>query len=226
MPLPGQATTGVRPQQQKLRAQYFFGVAGLVLLSGVAACTDAAKECEASFRAREFERAAELCARAHREHGKPEAAAYAAGAAYELGHADEVNAWADGERVVVSSGIVEKCPSDDMLALVIAHEMAHNLLHHNRRLASATSAQGRQFQRYGEGSAAMLETEEEADRRAVSITAAAGYDLSEALPDLRGLMASDISVAVAATHPETERRLALLKTAIAQVGKAGATPLE
>jgi tetratricopeptide (TPR) repeat protein len=65
----------------------------MTLLAG--ACADPGKECEATFRAREFERAAEVCARAYRDQDQPEAAARAAGAAYELGRGDDVRAWAE-----------------------------------------------------------------------------------------------------------------------------------
>jgi predicted Zn-dependent protease len=133
-----------------------------------------------------------------------------------------MNAWADGERVVISAGLLEKCVSDNDLALVIAHELAHNLLHHSQRLASARSTQNRLFLPSGAGSATMRETEEEADRRAVTIAIAAGYDLREAESFLSGLMAN-MPGGLADTHPAPDRRMALLRAAIAADSESGST---
>jgi len=98
-----------------------------------------------------------------------------------------VNAWADGERVVVTTGILDQCRTDDELALVIAHEMAHNILHHRRRPGAVANARGL-LPILEVGSAEMREAEEEADRFAVGMTGAAGYDLRQAAPFLRRLL--------------------------------------
>jgi predicted Zn-dependent protease len=136
----------------------------------------------------------------------------------ELIPGQDVNAWADGQRVVISAGLLERCRTDDDLALVIAHELAHNLLHHGQRLAAARKAEARLFLPSGSGSATMRDTEEEADRYGVGIATAAGYDLSQAETFVTGLMngISDI----AGTHPALDRRIALLKAAIAAAGTA------
>jgi hypothetical protein len=128
----------------------------------------------------------------------------------------EVNAWADGARVMVSQGLLAQCATDDDLALVIGHEMAHNLLHHRSRLAAAGISENGLLPLSETGSREMRETEEEADRLAVGMGITAGYDLSAAETFLSRLL---ISVTpVAATHPDPERRLALLRAAIAEHG--------
>ncbi len=43
---------------------------------------------------------------------------------------DTVNAWADGDSVVLTRGILRFASDDRDLALVIAHELAHNAYHH------------------------------------------------------------------------------------------------
>jgi hypothetical protein len=134
----------------------------------------------------------------------------------ELATGDEVNAWADGQRVVVSEGIVAQCGTDGDLALVIAHELAHNLLHHSRRLAAGGSV--RRLRLTGSGSAEMRETEEEADRLGVRLARAAAYDLSDAVAFLGALLRADGAAGAAATHPAPARRLALLRAAIAAAG--------
>lgn len=42
----------------------------------------------------------------------------------------EVNAYADGEKIVVSKGIIRFAESDNEIAMVIAHELAHSALTH------------------------------------------------------------------------------------------------
>jgi predicted Zn-dependent protease len=133
----------------------------------------------------------------------------------ELVTGPELNAWADGVRVMVSEGLVRRSASDDDLALVIGHEMAHNLLHHRQRLAAEGVLASRLLPLTEAGTAAMRETEEEADALAVRLAANASYDLSGAVSFLGGLM--DGRGAVAATHPDPDRRLALLRAAIANV---------
>lgn len=48
----------------------------------------------------------------------------------ELGNADNVNAYADGQRVMVTRGMMGFVQNDDELAYVVAHTMAHNMLNH------------------------------------------------------------------------------------------------
>jgi hypothetical protein len=60
----------------------------------------------------------------------------------ELAPAMGANAWADGHAMLIGAGLVKRCDTDDDLALVIAHELAHNLLHHAERLARAVAETG------------------------------------------------------------------------------------
>ncbi|UUZ52938.1 M48 family metalloprotease [Massilia sp. H-1] len=54
----------------------------------------------------------------------------ACGFAIELGNADNVNSYADGQRVMVTRGMVHFAQSDEELAVVLAKGMAHNILGH------------------------------------------------------------------------------------------------
>jgi predicted Zn-dependent protease len=51
----------------------------------------------------------------------------------ELGHADFVNAYADGYRVMLTRGMLNFALGDEELAYVLAKEMAHNALAHAQR---------------------------------------------------------------------------------------------
>jgi hypothetical protein len=124
----------------------------------------------------------------------------------------EVNAWADGKRIIVSDGIIAHCATDDDLALVIAHELAHNLLGHG---AGPSPAGVRpHFSITGAPSAETREMEEEADRLRVRLASAAGFDLRGALSFLAALLSSNGAGNLAGTHPTSARRLALLSADI------------
>src|SRR5581483_5808207 len=43
---------------------------------------------------------------------------------------DVLNAWADGEKVVVTSAMLRFAADDDELAVVLSHEIAHNAMRH------------------------------------------------------------------------------------------------
>lgn len=132
---------------------------------------------------------------------------------------EDANAWADGERVVVSAGIVLRCRDDDDLALVIAHEIAHNLLHHGGRSTLGYDPQGSLFLPSPAAAAGAQEAEIAADRLAVRLTRAAGYDLSGAESFLAGLTGVDPPASEEPTHPPLDRRLALLRAEIAKGGR-------
>jgi len=134
-----------------------------------------------------------------------------------------VNAWANGQGVVVSAGLLERCATDADLALVIAHELAHNLLHHDQQLARAGIRRNGLLHDAGAGSAEMRATEEQADRLGVHLAAAAGYDLSGAAAFLGGLQMRAGAAQAASTHPAPGRRLAMLTAAIA-LEAAGPAP--
>lgn len=126
---------------------------------------------------------------------------------------DTINAWADGTGILITTGLLARCKSDDDLALVLGHEMAHNLLRHGERLAGPSDAVSGLLPA---GDAALQElhdSEEEADRFAVGLAMAARYDLTGAAEFMDGLL--DRSIVGSTTHPAADRRLALLRDAIA-----------
>jgi hypothetical protein len=51
----------------------------------------------------------------------------------ELGNSDNVNAYSDGRRIVVTRGMMRAAQSDNELAYVLAKEMAHNVLGHQAK---------------------------------------------------------------------------------------------
>jgi beta-barrel assembly-enhancing protease len=95
---------------------------------------------------------------------------------FEVSAEDEEQAYADGSIVQVTAGMAEYTKdSDDQLAGVIAHEIAHNVLRHIPRQSEAGTPDDyrRHLRRYANLSRDM---EEEADRLAVWLLMRAGYD--------------------------------------------------
>lgn len=83
-----------------------------------------------------------------------------------------INAWSDGRHVVLNRGIVDLARSDDQLAFIIAHEMAHNILGHSKMTgASSRGIFGQMFK-----SVSPRSEESQADIAAVNFVQAAGYD--------------------------------------------------
>ncbi len=92
-----------------------------------------------------------------------------------------LNASADGRHVFVSAALVDYAGSDDMLALVLGHEFAHDVLHHHDRLDKKGVARN-VLGEFGSTPASLMVAEKEADYVGLYLTARAGYDISRA-PD-------------------------------------------
>lgn len=132
-----------------------------------------------------------------------------------------MNAEADGRYVQVTTAIVDYVASDDELAVVIGHELAHNILGHRARLDAAGVGTGL-FARFGKQAARIRETEIEADRLGLQLMAHAGYEIAAAPTFWRrfgkehgpGLFAD-------ATHPGWRKREAILADAISEIQGRG-----
>lgn len=84
---------------------------------------------------------------------------------------DKIDAGADGEKVRITSGMMQFLAGDDEVAAVVAHELAHNVLGHRARLNAVKRGKTK----------AILTTEIEADRLSVWLMTNAGYDPAAAL---------------------------------------------
>jgi hypothetical protein len=90
-----------------------------------------------------------------------------------------LSASADGRHVFISTALVSYARSDDMLALVLGHEFAHDVLHHHRRL-DQVGVDRRALGDLGSTPASLRLAEKEADYVGLYLSARAGYDISEA----------------------------------------------
>lgn len=136
---------------------------------------------------------------------------------FELVVRRDFTAEADGEMVQVSSRFFEEYPQD-LVAAAIAHELAHNILHHRRRLEEKGVSYGL-MAGFGRNVRYFRQTELEADILSVSLLANAGYDPEVAArfwekfgPSNAGGMLSSRS------HPAWRDRLATIRKAIADLG--------
>lgn len=151
---------------------------------------------------------------------------------------DSVNAFATpGGFVLVTAGLVKQLQSEDELAFVLAHEVAHVLRRHHyqvviRQRLAETAAKNLQAATGNSGNSALSQasaqiyargldknSEFEADRQGVEIMTQAGYDPAAAigvLDRLQKLKGDDPRAELLfATHPSPAERLdTLLQTGV------------
>ena len=161
----------------------------------------------------------------------------------------EVNAYADGGRVIVSRGMLRFVENDEELALVLAHEVAHNALTHVDKLqqnamagtlgglvvdslfaAGGLSTNG-QFAQMGANIGASQNSvafEQEADYVGMYFMARAGYSTSGVADFWRRMAAENSrSITARSTHPTSpERFLAIEQSHVEiQQKKSSGKPL-
>lgn len=148
---------------------------------------------------------------------------------------NEINAYADGERIVVSKGIVRFSESDNEIAMVIAHELAHSALMHVNKMqqnvtlgafggyaldglfAGLGVGTGGQFSALGQDIAMQqysIPFEQEADYVGMYFMARAGYP-TNGIADFWRRMGAEgsASLTVRRTHPTSpERFIAIDRT--------------
>lgn len=150
----------------------------------------------------------------------------------ELGNADNVNAYNDGRRVMITRGMMRFVQSDDELAYVLAKEMAHNSLHHaSRQNMSGTVADviDNLMRVHPDltamsGSSGIKPTPQEldaaADTLALYMVARAGYNVDGEVgfwTRLASQYPASALNAYTAIHPATAYRMDVMKTIVADV---------
>jgi membrane-associated protease RseP (regulator of RpoE activity) len=152
---------------------------------------------------------------------------------------DVKNAYADGSRIVIYKGMMEFFRSDEEVALVVSHELAHNAMKHIDAqqtnstvggiagllldIAAALGGvnTGGDFSRAGSAIGAgvySVDFEKEADYVGLYFMALANYDISDA-PNFWRRMATTNSKAITmkSTHPTTPERFLGLETAVGEI---------
>jgi beta-barrel assembly-enhancing protease len=167
---------------------------------------------------------------------------YACAFGFELGNTDNVNAYADGHRVLVTRGMMNYTQTDDELAFVLAKEMAHNILWHAVRLHMSATVGGiiDNLVRVHPDMSTMVGTagvkampadyDTMADRLSLYLLARAGYNVDRAVPFWHKFAAQYPATMLngyTALHPSTEQRIEAMEKTLALIKskKAAKKPL-
>ena len=129
---------------------------------------------------------------------------------------------ADGDYVQVSSELASLAVSDDELAGLLGHELAHNVLGHPARLDALHVARGL-LSFLGRNARLIRASEREADRLGVYLLARAGYRPEQAIGfwiHARDAARGGIGDP---THPSWAERLALVRAEADRIEAAGAS---
>lgn len=138
----------------------------------------------------------------------------------ELAPGPTVNGNANGHVVQVSGGLVDWTQSDDELALVIAHEIAHNILGHQAEIRREGISTGL-FGGLGKSGRRLRDMEREADRLGTWLSARAGFNYRIA-PQFWERLARQpgLGALLATTHPAPASRRQSLEAVVADIDKA------
>jgi predicted Zn-dependent protease len=149
-------------------------------------------------------------------------------------HDPKLNAYADGSKIYITNGMMRFIEGDEELAMVVAHEIAHNLLGHmdKKRGGAALGTffdlliagvlrvnTGGALGRAG-AKAYSKEYEAEADYASVYLIALAGYDITNAANIWRRLAAENpesIEKRYAGSHPSSPERFVAIENTVKEI---------
>jgi hypothetical protein len=154
---------------------------------------------------------------------------------------DDINAFADGKNVAVMQGMMRFAEKDRELALVITHELAHNIMKHVAAqkknvmtggflglivdiaaAAAGVNTQGT-FSDMGSRAGAMRYSQEfeyEADYVGLYIMALSGFDIENAADFWRKMAAANpgsIKTSHSSSHPATAQRFVALDNTVKEI---------
>ncbi|MEO7827302.1 MAG: M48 family metallopeptidase [Allosphingosinicella sp.] len=133
-----------------------------------------------------------------------------------LARSTQVNAFATGRTVVMTVAMLKFLKNDDELAVVLGHELAHNILHHPAVRTEEGILRG-----LGIKASAMWKREEVADRFGLRLMAAADYDLDAAIPFWRRYLGKyDWFPQLFRSHPSLSARERIAAEEIAAIRRA------
>lgn len=154
---------------------------------------------------------------------------------------DQVNAFADGRRVIVTRGMMRFAGTDAELALVVGHEIAHNALGHITKrqgnvllgtildvLIAGTTGVSTSIGSDIGGAVFSQDFESEADYAGLYIIARAGHPIENAAAFWRRMaVAFPNAISHASTHPATAERFTRLTAAQGEIAgkRAAGQPL-
>lgn len=158
----------------------------------------------------------------------------------QLVQGDAKNAFADGAKIVILKGMMEFFKSDEEIALVISHEMAHNAMGHLQAKKSNANlgmfigllfdvlvmSRGGGNTRFADLGAQIgagtnsVAFEQEADYVGLYFMAQAGYSIDEAPNFWRRMATADpSSITMKSSHPTTSERFVALEKTITEINE-------
>jgi hypothetical protein len=133
-----------------------------------------------------------------------------------LARSTQVNAFATGRTVVMTTAMLGFLRGDDELAVVLGHELAHNIFGH-----PATRDEEGLLAGLGIKPSAMWKREEAADRFGLRLMHAAGYNLDAAIPFWRRYLGKyDWFPQIFRSHPSLGAREKIATDEIAAIREA------
>ncbi|MCW3848509.1 M48 family metallopeptidase [Sphingomonas sp. LB-2] len=138
-----------------------------------------------------------------------------------------IDSLADGIYVEITTGAMDFAGEEDQIAAIVAHELAHNILHHRERLNAVGIRRGLLGQ-FGRNARRIRQTEEEADILSVYLLDRAGYSPQAIVKFWEHYDRAHILGFLAApTHPSPKARIAMVERETARIvamKAAGETP--
>lgn len=149
----------------------------------------------------------------------------------DIGNAPQVNAYDDGRRIMVTTGMLEAV-SDQELAVILAREIAHNVLQHAQAMQMRATVAGvidallppKPDLSGFAGSAGLKAMDEkldqDADRLALYMLARAGLNPATAIDTLEQLAQrypATVTSSYTALHPWTSERAALMRSTLTEI---------
>ena len=125
------------------------------------------------------------------------------------------SAGANGHYVEVDAGLMAYTANDGEIAVIVAHELAHNILNHPAMLDAERVSRKAKF---GKDANRIKQTEIEADRFSIHLLAGAGYPLETAVTFwTRFGKAHGHGILSDSTHLRWKKRVALIEAEIAAI---------
>ena len=152
--------------------------------------------------------------------------------AIDVGNTQNVNAYADGRRILLTRGLLDWLSTDEDVAVIIAREIAHNVLQHAKQLQQMATVSividnlllFKPDQVAANNSNGIKITPEkmdqDADRLALFMLARAGYDLASftrVMQKLAQIPNASQANTYPALHPWTEVRQSVIKTTMNEI---------
>lgn len=142
-----------------------------------------------------------------------------------LARSTQVNAFASGSTVIMTTALLDFLKDDDELAVVLGHELSHNILRHPDLLDEQGVPRKGILRGIGKNASRVWKTEEEADRFGIRLMWRAGFNVNAAIPFWRRYLGRyDALPQIFRTHPSLPVRERITREEITALTKLAPQP--